>query len=566
MTAPLVAWLLCAATLLVGTPPPDDTAAWFGPTVPDAGHLAVATARLGEPPSLVGVEVGLPLDDDDRAALADVAGVAAGSGTVVVVDAGSDDDVPTPAAAAGLAHAVRALERDRGVQFLVRHSGSDAGGFRTLAAAVHADTDAATVWDDTAGSTWPGDEAVDWVATTLPGAVEARGRPVLVEARPVELPVALALVGSDDRVRGVLVSGDLPRGVRRGVLGSERLSLAPVYTTTDRDASLVTPQPAGPAPGADATLDSRASSSAWWWLGSGGLLVLAVVAALLRPGWLDVDDLRDPRADVVRGTLLLGSAAALVATLGLDLGSMPGWLVVATTGTLLALSGCVHRLSEWPVDEARTNPLLVPRHLRRAGLVLLAALALSGLHVVLGRVLDSPFSTTAPGPVALLGLVACLAAAATALGHQCRRGRGWLLLTGSWALLALGVRTGWQVPGLPWEAGWPLLVWQLPFVHGFVVTDLLLAHPGRGRRWALAGLGVAGLSALGWGALLLVGLVPAAQPAVVVALLGATTVAAVACCLWGPVARLLGWTGVVGRHPYLATATLVAAVVAVAQV
>jgi hypothetical protein len=32
------------------------------------------------------------------------------------------------------------------------------------------------------------------------------------------------------------------------------------------------------------------------------------------------------------------------------------------------------------------------------------------------------------------------------------------------------------------------------------------------------------------------------------------------------VSRLLGWTGIVGRHPYVATTALLAAVVAVAQV
>ena len=680
--------------------------------------------RLGADPSLVSVELAYPLDDDARGVVRDVAAEAAALGTVVVVDA--RPTVPladlTPGDADDLARALRGLERDRGARFLVRFAPEMNGSwetwgqqprdylaaFRTVADALHADTDAGTVWapvygsgypfravdgadgaldevlerdrpsldtsgddrldaaDDPYGPYYPGDAAVDWVGLSmyrlgqsqalrrnaeLPeaelrlrldeqwGYGDERARRPFVDrfattVQPLLLGTAapynpavggdpeievkrqwwrqlITVVDEDDRIGGATwlevrrtepevadvtvewratAAPPLAKALRRDLRGSGRIELAPVYEVRDRDTDLVTPQPAGPAPGDDPTLDDRATSPAWWWLGCGALLVLALVVSLLRPRWLEVDgDVveRDPRLDVVRGTLLLGSVVALVTTLGLDVGSLPGWIVVGGVATLLVVSGSAHMLAEHRLVEAGGSPAAVSGHLKRAVLVYLAAVVLTVLHLLLDALpgVTSPFGSytdaallleypppgdvatdllalrIAPGPVVLLGLFAALAVVAAAVGPVCRRGGWWAVLAASCLVFALGLHTGWHVGALGWESGWPLLVWQLPFVLGLVVVHLLLTGGDAGRRVALGATGVLGLAAAAWGACVLVGLAPEVQPTMVVALLSAATVVAVAVLAWGVVDRALGWTGAAGRHPLAVTGLLLLAVV-----
>lgn len=717
---------LLAATPAAATPPqPDGADAWFGPVI-DTGRdsLDDYAARLGADPSMVSVELAYPLDEDARTVVRQVAGEAAALGTVVVVDA--RPTVPladlTPRDADDLARALHGLERDRGAQFLVRFAPEMNGSwetwgqqprdfvaaFRTVADALHADTDAGTVWapvygsgypfravdgadgalgevperdrpsldtsgddrldaaDDPYGPYYPGDAAVDWVGLSmyrlgqsqalrrnaeLPDAElrlrldeqwgygDDRARRPFVDrfattVQPLLLGTAapynpavggdpeiqvkrqwwrqlLAVVDADERIGGVTwlevrrtepevadvvvewratATPAVAQALRRDLRASERIELAPVYAVRDRDTDLVTPQPAGPAPGADPTLDGRATSPAWWWLGCGVLLVLALVAGLLRPRWLDVDgDVveRDSRLDVVRGSVLLGSVVALVTTLGLDVGSLPGWSVVGGVGTLLVVSGSAHMLAEHRFVDAGGAPAAVSGHLKRAVVVYLAAVVMTVLHLLLDALpgVTSPFGSyadaallleypppgdvatdllalrMAPGPVVLLGLFAALAVLAALVGPVCRRGGWWIVLAASWLAFAVGLRTGWHVEAAGWEAGWPLLVWQLPFVHGLVAVHLLLTNDQTGRRVALGATGVVGLASAAWGALVLVGLAPDVQPTMVVALLSAATSLGVAVLGWGLVGRVLGRIGTAGRHPLAVTGLLLVAVV-----
>jgi hypothetical protein len=722
--------LLTAAPAVAAPPDPEGPAAWFGPVIdPRRDALGDYADRLGADPSLVSVEIAYPVDDDARRVVREVARQAAALGTVVVVDARPTVALSdlTPGDADDLARALRGLERDLGAQFLVRFAPEMNGSwetwgqqprdyvaaFRGVATALHAGSDAGTVWapvygsgypfravdgadgalgavlerdrssldssgddrldaaDDPYGPYYPSDAAVDWVGLSmyrlgqsqalrrnaeLPDAelrlrlgeqwgygddrarrafvdrFAAAGQPLLLgTAAPYnpavggdpELQVKrqwwrqlLRVVDGEDRIGGVTwlevrrpepevgdvevewratASPLLARALRRDLLASDRIELAPVYEVRDRDTDLVTPQPAGPAPGDDPTLDDRGTSPAWWWLGSGVLLVLALVAGLLRPRWLEVDgDVveRDPRLDVVRGGVLLGSVVALVTTLGLEVGSLPGWLVVGGVGTLLVVSGGAHALAEHRLADAGGGPAAVSGHLKRAVVLYLAAVVLTLLHLLLDAApgVTSPFGTyadaallleypppgevaadlvalrIAPGPVVLLGLFACLAALAAVVGGLCRRGAWWAVLAASWLAFGLGLQTGWHVAALGWEAGWPLLVWQVPFVHGLVAVHLLLTAPDTGRRVALTATGVAGLASTAWGAMVLVGLAPGVQPTMLVALLCASTVLAVAVLGWGAVRRPLGWAGVAGRHPLGTTALLLLAVVGVSLV
>lgn len=714
------------STPAVATPPqPDVTDAWFGPVIDTSrDSLGDYAARLGADPSLLSVELAYPLDDDARAVVREVAGHAAALGTVVVVDA--RPTVPladlTPGDADDLARALHGLERDRGAQFLVRFAPEMNGSwetwgqqprdfvtaFRAVAEALHADSDAGTVWapvygsgypfravdgadgaldevlerdrpsldtsgddrldaaDDPYGPYYPGDAAVDWVGLSMYGLGQSQAlrrnaelpdaelrlrldeqwgygdnwtrRPFVdrfaTTVQPLLLGTAapynpavggdrevavkrqwwrqlLTAVDADDRIGGATwlevrrtepevadvvvewratATPAIAKALRRDLRASERVELAPVYDVRDRDADLVTAQPAGPAPGDDPTLDGRGTSSAWWWLGCGVLLVLALVAGLLRPRWLDVDgDVveRDPRLDVVRGAVLLGSVVALVTTLGLDIGSLPGWSVVGGVGTLLVVSGAAHMLAEHRLADAGGSPAAVTGHLKRAVVVYLAAVVLTVLHLLLDALpgVTSPFGTypdaallldypppgdvatdllalrVAPGPVVLLGLFAALAVLAAVVGPVCRRDRWWVVLAASWLAFALGLRTGWHVGAVGWEGGWPLLVWQLPFVHGLVAVHLLLTSREVGRRVALGATGVVGLASAAWGALVLVGLAPDVQPTMAVALLSAATVIGVAVLGWGLAGRALGWTETAGRHPLAVTGLLLLAVV-----
>lgn len=732
----LLAALVASLTVLVATPAvavppqPDGADAWFGPVIDTRrDSLEDYAARLGADPSLVSVELAYPLDDDARDVVRGVAGEAAARGTVVVIDA--RPTVPltdlTPGDAEDLARALRGLERDRGTRFLVRFAPEMNGSwetwgqqprdfvaaFRTVADALHADTDAGTIWapvygsgypfravdgadgalgevlerdrpsldtsgddrldaaDDPYGPYYPGDAAVDWVGLSmyrlgqsqalrrnaeLPQAElrlrldeqwgygdELARRPFVdrfaTTAQPLLLGTAapynpavggdpeievkrqwwrqlLTVVDEDDRIGGATwlevrrtepevadvtvewratATPAIAKALRRDLRASERIELGPVYEVRDRDTDLVTPQPAGPAPGDDPTLDGRATSPAWWWLGCGVLLVLALVAGLLRPRWREVDgDVveRDPRLDVVRGSLLLGSVVALVTTLGLDVGSLPGWLVVGAVGSLLTVSGAAHMLAEHRLVDVGGSPAAVSGHLKRAAVLYLAAVVLTVLHLLLDAApgITSPFGSyadaallleypppgevatdllalrIAPGPVVLLGLFASLAVLAAVVGPVCRRGAWWAVLAVSWLTFGLGLQTGWHAATLGWESGWPLLVWQVPFVHGMVAVHLLLTGADRGRRVALAVSGVVGLAAAGWGALVMVGLAPDVQPTMVVALLSAATVVAVAVLGWGLVGRVLGWTGAAGRHPLAVMGLLVVAVVGVSLV
>lgn len=381
-------------------------------------------------------------------------------------------------------------------------------------------------------------------------------------------------------------------------LRDSRVALGPVYDARGRDrGDVVAPAPDGPAPGAEPTLDEGDAAPGWWWLGGGLLLLTALVVARVRPTAVhsdtgtDTGD-RDRRLDVVRGGVLVGSVAALVTTLGLGVGSLPGWLLVVAVGTLLVVSGAGHALTERSVAAVGGGPAAVSAHLKRAVVVYLAAVVVTVLHLLLDAVpgVESPFGSyadarllldypppgsaatdllalrIAPGPVSLLGLFALLAVVAAPVALLVRRGGWWAALAASWLVLGVGLQTGARLEGFGWEAGWPVLVWQLPFVHGLVLAHLVKAHPGGAARWAPPALGVLGLAAVVWGGLRLTGAVSPSEPALLLGLASPVVLLAVVTLTWSPVRLALGWVAPFGRRPLLVMAPLVVAAVVAAAV
>lgn len=189
--------------------------------------------------------------------------------------------------------------------------------------------------------------------------------------------------------------------------------------------------------------------------------------------------------------------------------------VVSAAEVLVSVSGVVVGMvfgRRWLVDGPRATTVAL---LRRAGklyvasVVVVALVGAMTLVSVLGTevVTASPRAperdlyafdgaastalaivTLAAGPwqFNILGFFIAALAAAPALLWLLARGRCWAaLLVASWGLYAVG--RAWPVDVLPAqsEGPFPLLIWQVPFVHGMVlgwhrrrVTDLMRASRG----------------------------------------------------------------------------------------
>ncbi|MBF4162158.1 OpgC domain-containing protein [Nocardioides acrostichi] len=102
----------------------------------------------------------------------------------------------------------------------------------------------------------------------------------------------------------------------------------------------------------------------------------------------------------------------------------------------------------------------------------------------------------------IMGLFVVLSLLLPLLMVLVQRRLWWVLLALSWVAYVVGVRTEWHVLPSQFESVFPLLIWQLPFVHGLVVgayrqriVDALTGRLGK----ILTGLFVVGYAVvLGW--------------------------------------------------------------------
>ena len=102
----------------------------------------------------------------------------------------------------------------------------------------------------------------------------------------------------------------------------------------------------------------------------------------------------------------------------------------------------------------------------------------------------------------IMGLFVVLSAVLPLLMVLVRRGLWWLLLALSWAAYVVGTVTGAQLLPSQFEDVFPLLIWQLPFVHGLVLghyrRQVLRALTRRTGAIVVGVLVVGYAAALGW--------------------------------------------------------------------
>lgn len=348
----------------------------------------------------------------------------------------------------------------------------------------------------------------------------------------------------------------------------------------DRDRSTTAPRPSIPV-----TEDGQ---EPWWVVGAAGLLLLAALSSLLLPGWRHRPGAdRDERLDLLRGGLLIGTVVSAVAVLGAGApAALPAALVTVGVGLLLLVSGTAHGVGHRTLFDRSGAWVAVVTRWRRARTVYVAAVgaavlallldALPGVRTSLGsygdadRLLDYPppwFAVAdlltlraAPWLVAVLGLFVALAVAAPLFLWLLRRGWWWAVLALSWGLYALGTATGAEVLPLASEASLPVLVWQLPFVHGLALGHHRDRVAGAATsRWVLAP--VCAVVAGGAAALVLVDPSTDVPMPALVAAVGVAALAALT-AWWRPLSLLLGWLLLpVGRVPLVAVVLTVPAVV-----
>ena len=114
---------------------------------------------------------------------------------------------------------------------------------------------------------------------------------------------------------------------------------------------------------------------------------------------------------------------------------------------------------------------------------------------------DLALLRVAPWQINILGLYVAFTALAPLALWALARGRWALLLAGSWGVYAVATWLRLRPTGAAFEASFPLLVWQLPFVHalavGFHRGELAARLAGPPERWLLAAAAtVAGAFAL----------------------------------------------------------------------
>lgn len=340
------------------------------------------------------------------------------------------------------------------------------------------------------------------------------------------------------------------------------------------------------APAAAPLPESDADHGPLWLLGAAVLLLLALALGLVAPGLRHtrLTD-RDERIDLLRGGLGVGVLATVVLVTGLGtVARVDPLLVAAGVGLVLLVSGLAHGV-RFGVLAATTSPWAAGvTRVRRARTVYVVAVATAVLALLLDampgvatdlgtyadarRLLDYPppgFAVrdlltleAAPWLVGTLGLVAALVLVSPLLLALLHRGWWWAPLGLSWAAYAVWVGTGAEVLPLASEATLPVLLWQLPFVHGLVLGHRRASVERRG---ALAA-GIAATAVVAYAGLVAAGVVTAEVPELaVVGALGAALLVLVTTC-WRPVRLFLGWLLLpVGRHALVVVPLAVVAVV-----
>jgi len=340
------------------------------------------------------------------------------------------------------------------------------------------------------------------------------------------------------------------------------------------------------APAAAPLPESDADRGPLWLLGAAVLLLLALALGLVAPGLRHtrLAD-RDERIDLLRGGLAVGVLATVVLVTGLGTVARVDPLLVATgVGLVLLVSGLAHGVRFRALAATTTPWAAGVTRVRRARTVYVVAVAtavlallldaLPGVATDLGtyedarRLLDYPppaFAVwdllsleAAPWLVGTLGLVAVLVLVSPLLLALLHRGWWWAPLGLSWAAYAVWVGTGAEVLPLASEATLPVLLWQLPFVHG-----LVLGHHRASveRRGALAAV-IAATAVVAYAGLVAADVVTADVPELaVVGALGAALLVLVTTC-WRPLRLVLGWLLLpVGRHAIVVVPLAVMAVV-----
>ena len=324
----------------------------------------------------------------------------------------------------------------------------------------------------------------------------------------------------------------------------------------------------------------------WWVLGSTVLLLVGLLLGWAVPRWHSpAGDAREGRLDLVRGGLLLGLLAAAMAVPGVDVvRGLDPWLLTAGTGLLLLVSGASHGVRAREIATTFGGWAAGLTRLRRARTVYVVALAAAALALLLENapgvasslgeyehprellgypppmdaVADLVTLTAAPWLAGTLLHVAVLVVVAPVFLALTRRGAWWAALGLSWALYAAGTWLGGDVLSL--GTGLPLLLWQLPFVHGLVLGHHRTEVAALARRgWPLA-LPVA--VAATYAVLVVAGALPDTRPPMpVVVGLSAAALLAVTTGAWRPLRALLGWLLLpVGRAPLVAVPLAVALV------
>lgn len=109
-----------------------------------------------------------------------------------------------------------------------------------------------------------------------------------------------------------------------------------------------------------------------------------------------------------------------------------------------------------------------------------------GFYTVVGRML---LLRAGPHQVQILGLYVVLLALTPLVLRTLYDGRTGLLLTGSWLLYFLGHLSPWHPTGAQFENAFPLLTWQVIYVHGLAAgyhrEGLERFLRGRSGRWVL---------------------------------------------------------------------------------
>ncbi|GAA4696339.1 hypothetical protein GCM10023226_38470 [Nocardioides nanhaiensis] len=324
----------------------------------------------------------------------------------------------------------------------------------------------------------------------------------------------------DDLVRWSVTEPDGVADAFRADLEAAPLDLDPVSRVIDQESSAeATAQGRDVAPGRPA--GDVGAEMGWLVLCVvllGVLYLLAGVVGRVRPQWrYEPQGSRDDRLDLFRGWIII----AVVVT-HIEVGGAWSYVTLNAVGAItgaemfVLLSGLVlgmvyaptvRRLGEWG---AAVTAWRRARKLYVTALVVVLLVPLLGLvpgvtseavttftdrgtgengtevagqvydlYPNLARLLDYPppwyavrqllLLEIGPWVFNIMGLFVVLSLLVPLAMWLIRRGAWWLLLAGSWTAYAVGATTGWHPLPSQFEYVFPLLLWQLPFLHGLVI-------------------------------------------------------------------------------------------------